>query len=377
MRVIEIFGEPVLHGGQERFVEAIIKNINIPDLVIDVLTPYECEYSGFKTMVQEYGGMLYEFHLPFLPGKSRKSIYAPLNSFFKTHHYEIAHIHSGSISVLAYAAEAAQKNDIKKIIVHSHCTGEKSIKQKIVQCIFERKIADNATDFLACSRQAGEMKFPAKIIDHEMVIVKNGINIGLFQRDDEKRKKQKALLGIPEDAKVIGHVGRFTYQKNHHFLVNLYDAVQKKINNCYLLLVGDGEVRDEIQKTVTELGLQNKVIFTGNVDNVEDYYQAMDLFLFPSNFEGLGYVFLEAQAAGLPCIASEAVPDDVILSKKACKISLNQETQWVKTSLEYLHLSISDNHEIIQEAGFDIQYTIEQIRRIYEKPFSKHHYSCV
>ena len=364
LKIIEILGEPIQHGGQEKFLQYLISDID-PEIDIDVITPYFCDNQAFIDLVQSRGGKVFEMHQDFNPGQSRRALYKPLLLFLKEKQYDIAHIHSGSVSVLAYAAKAATKAGVKKVIVHSHSTGIRSLKHFCVKTLYGQVIKYNATDFLACSYQAGEMKYPASVLKKKLVIINNGIQIDAYKRNDEIRAKQRALLGISQETYVIGHVGRFTYQKNHKYLVEVFYQINQQIPNSCLLLVGEGELMEETKKQVNDLHLEQSVIFTGSVDNVQDYYQAMDVFLFPSNFEGLGYVLLEAQAVGLPCIASKAVPEDVILSETAEIIDLAEKKKWVQEAIEYRNVECVNNNEVIRNAGFDINHTIAQINDIY------------
>ena len=364
LKVIEILGEPIQHGGQEKFLQYLILKIN-PEIAIDVITPYFCDNQTFVDQVQSKGGKVFEIHQDFNPGQSRRAIYKPLLLFLKENQFDIVHIHSGSVSVLAYAARAAKKAGVKRVIVHSHSTGIKSLKHFCVKTLYGQVIKHNATDFLACSYQAGEMKYPASVLKNRLVIISNGIQIDSYKRNDETRKRQRALLGISEKTYVIGHVGRFTYQKNHKYLIEVFQKIHEKIPDSRLLLVGEGELMEEIKQQVNNLHLEAVVIFTGSVDNVQDYYQAMDVFLFPSNFEGLGYVLLEAQAAGLPCIASTAVPEDVVLSEMSFIIDLTEENRWVQKAIEYQNTKSMNNDEAIRRAGYDIEKTITQINDLY------------
>lgn len=364
LKVIEILGEPIQHGGQERFLQYLISNID-SEIIIDVITPYFCDNQTFINLVQSRRGEVFEIHQDFKPGQSRRVIYKPLFQFLRENQYEIAHIHSGSVSVLAYAARAAKKAGVKRVIVHSHSTGIKSLKHFCVKMLYGQVIKHNATDFLACSYQAGEMKYPSSVLKDKLVIISNGIQIESYKRNDEIRSKQRALLGISEGMYVIGHVGRFTYQKNHKYLVEVFYKVHQLIPDSWLLLVGEGELMEETKQQVNNLHLEEAVIFTGSVDNVQDYYQAMDVFLFPSNFEGLGYVLLEAQAAGLPCIASMAIPGDVVLSETTVVISLAEKNRWIEQTIRFQNTPNQNNAETIRDAGYDLERTVEQIRSFY------------
>lgn len=368
MRVLELTGEPIYHGGQEKFIANLIENIQDENLRIDVLTPYEIDNKSFCNLVKENGGEVHSFGYEFLPGKSRRFLIDCIETFLNNDaDYDVVHIHSGSISVLAYGAVAAKKAGIKKIIVHSHATAAKSIKHTMVKAFLGGTIRKNATEFWACSLDAGADKYPKSIVESKLVVIPNGIKADDFKRDEEKRRIIRKELNISNECFVVGHVGRFSHEKNHNMLIKVFKKVKARNAASKLLLVGDGELIDDVRQAVSENNLINEVIFTGNVDNVADYYQAMDCFAFPSRFEGFGYVALEAQAAGLPCVISSEVPSDVVVGRNVKILPLSEEEDWVSCILECKNQSITDNNEAIENAGYDVKRTAEMIRRKYYK----------
>lgn len=364
MKVLEITGEPILHGGQEKFIANVLSHMNYPDMDIDVLTPYECRNDAFRQLIQMKGGQLYELHLEFRPGQSRRALLGPIKKVLSSHYYDVVHIHSGSISVLAYASLAAKMGKASKIMVHSHSTGISSLKHTVIRCAFGPMLSACATHFLACTVEAGMMKFPRAIVNRRLIVVQNGINIQDYARDDEKRKQYREKLGIPEECYVIGHVGRFTEEKNHAFLIDVFAKVHDLHSNSKLLLVGDGERMGQVKAKVDSLGLSDSVLYTGDVDNVQDYYQAMDVFVLPSHYEGFSFVALEAQAAGLPCLISEGVPEAVMVGKNIHRLRLEEDV-WAQECIRLRGTKKTDNRDAIIRAGYDIGKTVEQIYRLY------------
>lgn len=365
IRIIEITGEPILHGGQEKFLSNLIEKIDYSGIDIDVLTPYVCDNTFFRELVQSKGGKVFELNLKFNPGKSRRLLFKPILSFLKDNKYDVVHVHSGSISVLAYVALASKKAGVKKVVVHSHSTGVPSLKHSFIRFFFGFIIKNNATDFLACSKDAGIMKYPRGIVDNNLIVIKNGIDIGSYKYDPDKRESKRRELGIGEDVFVIGHVGRFSHEKNHEFLIKLFFEFHNNNPNSMLLLVGDGELINIIKENVRQLNLNKSVVFTGNVDNVQDYYQAMNIFLLPSLYEGLPYVTLEAQANGMPCVLSTGVPEDAVISDCVTRLSLDDIQLWYDTILKYDDNEPIDNTDKIKMAGYDIVSTAEQVKKIY------------
>ncbi len=365
MRIIEITGEPILHGGQEKFISNVLENMDMDGLQIDVFTPYECDNAAFQGLVRAKGGDVYALGLDFQPGKSRRALLGVIGDFLKKNQYDAAHIHSGSISVLAYGALAARKAQIGKIIVHSHCTGVASIKHEIIKNVFGPMLQNNATDYLACSYEAGAWKFPKSIVEEKLVVLNNGIPIDLYKRNDTIRKTMRTRYHIDDSCYVVGHVGRFSQQKNHQFLIDVFADLHQQIPDSRLLLVGDGELIEEIKEKVKSLDLTDAVIFTGNVDNVQDYYQMMDCFTQPSLFEGFSIVTLEAEAAGLPCVISAAIPKDVVIGGNIRQIDLSDRQAWVEQLILNKGAGPVDNEEAIRAAGYDIKDTAAAVRSLY------------
>ena len=363
MNILEITGEPILHGGQENFIYNILENINNTSFNIDVLTPYYCDNNRFKALISEKKGKVYELNLDFRPWKSRKLICKPVLEFLKKKNYDLIHIHSGSISVLAYEAQAAQKAGIKKIIVHSHSTGEKGLKHTMIQTAFSPLLKKYPTHYLACNKEAGEMKFP-KSVQPKVQIIKNGINLNRFTRNQDIGNELRAKYGIPKDAFVVGHIGRFTIEKNHSFLIDCFESINRKIYDSYLVLVGEGELQAEMKAKAKKLGLNDKVIFTGVVDNPYDYYNVFNYFVLPSIYEGFPFVTLEAQANGLPCLISTGVPETVMLTKYVKRLDLNTE-KWAEFLVNNSSSGIQDNMDCLKEQGFDIAESAKIIERIY------------
>ena len=365
MKIIEITGEPILHGGQERFIAGVIREIGGEGCRIDVLTPYGCDNDAFRALAAEKGGEAVALGLVFEPGKSRKPLMKPVLDFLRGKGYDIAHIHSGSVSGMAYLAQAAKRAGIRRIIVHSHSTGYPSLKHEAVRILFGLRMKGYVTDYLACSEEAGRVKFLRSVVRDRLEVIPNGIDLPAFARDGNRRRETRKALGIPEGSFVIGHVGRFSEEKNHGFLIRMFAGVRREIPDSFLLLAGDGETRTSVERLVREQGLEGSVLFTGNVENVQDYYQAMDVFCLPSFYEGLSYVTLEAQAAGLPCLLSSGVPKAAAIGEHVFRMPLEEPDEWIRKCVSLAGVKPADNTEKIRAAGYDMWTAAERIRRVY------------
>lgn len=366
IRVLEVFGEPISRGGQESYVMSAITNMNTQGIYFDLLTPYYCDNKKYKEAIHNMGGEVYQLNLNFKPGKSRKFIEKHIYMFVKEREYDVVHIHSGSISVLAYFSRAVKKAGIKKVIVHSHSSGVcENIKHRILKMYASMIMKKNVDVFCACSEEASKWKYSEKIINKEVHILKNGVDERKYAYNKEIRDKIRTKLGIKENEYVIGHVGRFTYEKNQIFLVDLMEKLEKK--DCKLVLVGSGDCYENVYTSVKNKNLLENIILLGVSDNVDEIIQAFDLFVLPSLYEGLGIVAIEAQASGLPIIASCGVPKMIKLSNNVSFVSLDDMEKWKKEILVYSRKQIdrSLGKMLIKENGYSISETSEELRTLY------------
>lgn len=367
VKVLEAFGEPISHGGQEAFVMNYTRNADYKKLSIDYLTPYYCDNQEIADFVKSKKGNIFSLNKNFKPGKSRFNICNSLDLFFKSNKYDVVHVHSGSISILGIFAYYAKINGVKKVIVHSHASIEhKSVKNTILRYLCGVVLKKYADDYCACSISAGEAKFTNFIVRNKLIVIKNGIDLNKFRYYELTRKTMRESFKISNEDFVIGHVGRFSKEKNHEFLVNLFSELCLNNGRVKLLLVGDGELRKKISDLVISKCLQNKVIFTGSVDNVQDYLQAMDLIVLPSKYEGLGMVAIEAQATGLPCLVSNGFPIEVKLTDLITTFDLNLGIKACKTKIDYT-INKERNHYYMKvaDAGYGIDELIKKIDGLY------------
>ena len=366
MRVLEAFGEPVIRGGQEAFIFGVIEHMDMNGLIIDCLTPYSWEVDDYRSLVRQRGGETFELGLPFSPGSSRRNLVRPVRDFLSGHKYDVIHIHSGSISALTIMAAEADRAGVRKVIVHSHVTGETdSIKHKALRFLASLSMSRHVDIYCACSRAAADWKFETKYAERALII-KNGIDVDRFKFNARMRESMRKQLKL-DGCFVVGHVGRFSSQKNHEFIVQIFRELSKRDSTARLLLVGDGEDRPAIEQMVRDCGLAEYVIFIGSKNNVQDYLQAMDVFVLPSRYEGLGIVAIEAQTAGLPVIASTRVPRDIELTDSVVFMSLEDGiNQWINVIMRVSEtVDRRDDSFRVRQAGYDVHTAAEHIRRIY------------
>lgn len=279
-----------------------------------------------------------------------------LKNIFKENKYQIVHSHINTLSV--FPLRAAKKAEVPIRIAHSHSTTNKNEKKKnLMKQILKPFSKLYATNYFACTEHAGRWLFGNKVFDEGKVfIMNNAIDLNKFKYKPEVRKLKRNELGIKDEQYVIGHIGRFVSQKNHSFIIDIFKEVSANDENAILVLVGQGPLQDEIRKKVVNLGLKDKVKFLGQVDDIEKLYQVFDLFLFPSLYEGLGMVLIEAQCSGLPCIVSTEVPSIAKVTELVDFLELSENQKfWSKKVLSTKIKNRTNHFEKIKEAGYDIK----------------------
>ena len=251
-----------------------------------------------------------------------------------------------------------------KLITHSH---NGNGKNKFINAIFKPLVNLCTDKYLACSEVACDWLF-GKSKRKECTIINNGIDTDRFKYNEEIRKNVQKKLGL-QNNKIIGHVGRFSTQKNHEFLIKIFEKIYEKDNSFRLVLIGVGEEETKIKNIVKNKKLEKIVFFLGKKDNTQDFYSAFDYFLMPSLYEGLPVVGIEAQCSGLQCFFSNTIDKQILISDRAKMIDLNSsENLWANSILE---TKIDNTNRTkyateINEKGYGIKSTISLLEKIYE-----------
>ena len=309
-------------AGLETMLMNYYRYIDRTQIQFDFLThrPYKSDYDD---EISSLGGKIY--YAPRLYPQNYPTYFRWMASFFKEHpEYKIVHSHIDSMSYLPLLA--AKKADIPVRIAHSHNTAIDKDYKYFIKQYFRLKINYVCNERFACGQEAGKFLFR----DKKFKIIPNAIDAEKFYFDEEIRQSKREELRLNKEF-VVGHVGRISYQKNHKFLIKIFDELLKIEPNSILLLIGVGEREEEIRKQIQNLGLEKKVSFLGNRIDVNELYQAMDVFVMPSFFEGIPVVGIEAQFTGLPCIFSDKVPREVQFNEKCEFVSLNKSArEWAE-----------------------------------------------
>lgn len=356
IRVLQVVNN-MHRAGLETMLMNYYRHMNKEKIQFDFLT-HRPERDDYDDEIEAMGGNVY--YAPRLYPQNYPAYFKYMENFFKEHpEYKIMHSHIDAMSYLPLLA--AKKAGVPVRIAHSHNTAiDKDIKLPL-KMYFRNRITSVSTHYLACGEEAGRFLFQGK----EFTLIPNAIETEKFLFNSAVRSIKRKELGITDEL-VFGHVGRISYQKNHKFLVEIFNEILKKHSNAVLLLIGVGEKEEEVKQQIKTLGIADKIRFLGNRSDVYELYQAMDAFLLPSFFEGIPVVGVEAQYAGLPCFFSDKVPKEVAFNEKCNFIALNVDaTQWAEEILIKLKQAGTRDASSIQDNRYDIKYAYSMLEDIY------------
>lgn len=366
MKRICIYCQTWSSGGIEAFLFNVLTHMDRSGLTVDIVVEV-WEDSLFTDKLEAIGITFQK-----LSG-SRKHIGKNCKLFaelMRERKYDVLHLNVFQALQLAYLP-LAKMLGIPVRIAHSHNTMLRQSITKpfksVVHKLAKQCFAGFATEHWACSNDAARFLFPTAIHKKRRYrFIPNGIDIHRFQFDAAWRDEMRKELNL-EDAFVIGHIGRLCYQKNQKFLLDVFAKVYEENPNVRLLLVGEGEALAELQRKVEILALQDVVIFYGTSFHIERLFWAMDVFVFPSIFEGLGIVAIEAQAAGLPTICSDKVPQEVFATDLAKQIPLNAPIERWRDAVVHARGKRQDTGTQLKKSGFDIGMVSAEIGDVYRR----------
>lgn len=351
-------------GGIETFIMNVYRNMNRDLIQFDFLV-HTLEEKAYDKEILSLGGKIYRI-TPRSKGirKNRRE----LNSFFKENkHYNIVHHHVSSLSYIE-PLKAAKRNKVENRLVHGHSTRQSGHWFHRVLHMYNKVfIKQIATEYFACSDLVAKWIYPKNMVQkNKIIILKNGIDIKKYLFDVALEIETRKELMISSKF-VIGHVGRFSLPKNHEFLIDIFSEVLKKNKDSVLLLVGEGELEKKIKNKVKEKKIGDQVIFAGSQSDIPKYLSVMDVFVFPSIYEGLPISLVEAQSAGLKCVISDSITDEVIVTNLIDKLSLNDNSRvWVEKILENNKTYKRSNYtESLQANGYDIKSTVNYLKEEY------------
>lgn len=359
-------------GGAETMIMNYYRNIDRTKVQFDFLL-HRQEKGYFDEEILSLGGHIYKL-CPITPFNYFNYI-KELNAFFDKHkEFYIVHSHLNALSSIILSV--AKKKNIPFRIAHSHLAVEPSVLKKIfkkntdikatlkdyLQTLIRPKILNSANIFFACGEKAGVWLYGK---NHQFKIVNNAINATKYKYDYETRKNLKKKLGL-EGKKVIGHIGRFNEQKNHYFLIKIFNEIFKKDKNSILLLIGEGNLKDKIMTEAEKLKIHQKIRFMGLRTDIPELLQCFDIFLFPSLYEGLPVTLIEAQASGLRVITSTTVTTEVDITGLITYVDLRKsESVWAEIVLNKINYIRENTLEGVIKGGFDISSNAKNLQEFY------------
>ena len=344
-------------GGLETMLMNYYRHMDRNKIQFDFLVHRDFE-ADYNQEILDLGGRIY--HISRLIPWSR-SYRAKLKSFFREHpEYQIVHVHQDCLS--SVALQCAKECGVPVRIAHSHSSSAVKNLKYPIKLHYMKQIPLYATHMFACGKQAGDWMFSSRKYE----IIKNAIDTEKYQYSASVANQVRSELGLKGET-IIGHVGNFTPAKNHTFLLEVFQEILKRDCKARLLLVGGGDGLSSTREKVHDMGIQDQVIFTGIRSDVNRLMQAMDVFVFPSLYEGVPVTMVEAQASGLPCVISDHVPDECIITKGlVTKKKLDElPDEWASYILQQAQQSKENHREEIKEAGYDISAAAKKLESFY------------
>lgn len=366
MKVLQI-GLSYNPGGIESCIMDYFRRLSKLNVSFDFICMYDS--LAYEEEIKVLGGRI--FYLPNIkkhPIKFKKQFYALL----MREKYDVVHVNMLSAANIV-PLTVAKKAGIRKIIAHSHNSSSPGVLRNILHVLNKRSVSQYATHCAACSKLAAQWLFSGEIYKNDRyILLNNAINVQKYLFDQQERNEMRSMLEI-ENKWVIGHVGRFEEQKNHESLIDIFSCICKRSDDAVLLLVGTGELKDRIEKKVMDLGLGDKVKFLGVRKDVDKLWKAMDIFLFPSLFEGLPIVAIEAQASGILSFFSDTITRELKITDQVEFLPLSRGAEyWCEKIIERrdYRREEADNQKIYEkfaQAGYTIETAGERLLELYEE----------
>lgn len=350
-------------GGIENFIMNVFRRIDRLKFQFDFAL-IKKEKGVFDDEIKKLGGNIYYFETE---EKTLKNYRNSLKKIIKEHgDYDVIHSHCYYFS--GYILKIAKQCGVNIRVAHSHETlkGHKlTLKRKLYEKVMRYLIKRNATNMLSCSDLAGKYVFGESA---GYQVLYNGIDAQRFSYNENTRLAVRAKLNISENETLLLNVGRFAHQKNHGFILDVFETLLKQYYNVKLLLIGDGALKSHVVQRIQANNYEDKVIIMSNIKNVEDYYNAADIFILPSHYEGMPIVGVEAQSSGLYTLFSNKITNEVNITDLASFISLDDGVDaWADKIEKLIGLKIDRNNyfKTIQCTPFEITQTVKDLCEVY------------
>ncbi len=360
LRVLQVLGKTGLGGAESRIMD-LYRHMDREQIQFDFLIHYK-EKGYFDDEIKRLGGNIY--YLPSFRVYNYFTYKRACRLFFEEHSYFTA-VHGHMTSTAAIYLPEAKRAGIPLTIAHARSAGvDKGVKGFITK-LLRKNLYRKCDKMFACSDLAAEAVFGKKRYkENRVTILPNAVDTKEFVPNEEVRIQLRRQYSL-EDKFVIGHVGRFHYAKNHEFLLEVFAQILKQKDNAVLMLLGDGPLKEQTEQKAREMGIANKVIFTGNQTPVAPFYQSFDFLLFPSRFEGLPGTVVEAQAAGLKCLISDTITKQVKATELVKFMSIEETAEkWADEVLRWEEMPETVNCNL-SDTNFDVNKQVEFYKELY------------
>lgn len=361
IRILQVF-TTLNRGGAETNMMNYIRHMNLKEFEMDFLVHRE-EKGAYEDEVQLHGSKV--FRLPPVHPLHLKSYKKAVRRFFDDHpDYDIVHGQTSELGVFIY--EEAKRRKIPVIIAHAHLSTMNFDHKALFRLLWRKRTQQAANTFFTCGHDAAQWLFGKQA--HLAFPMNNAIEPAVFAFDAEKRAAMRKALQAENTFNLV-NVARFNTQKNHRFLIRVFHALLQHNDKARLFLVGTGDLEADVRQQVQSLGLQDHVVFLGTRSDVPELLQAMDLFVFPSLFEGLPVSLVEAQATGVRAVVSDGISEEAILVEENVKvISLKKSpAAWAEEILPFCGYERKETSSTIKEKGYDIADAVKKLEAQYRK----------
>lgn len=346
-------------GGAETFLMNVFRNINRDKYHFYFLC-YGNQKYDYEDEIRKLGGTVIRIDKP----KNRFDISSIQKIAKIINKYKITVVHTHTYYNSMYSILAAKKAHIAKIFCHSHNTESEpniSLSKKIYAQLSKAIIRNLSTGLIACGQDAGKALFG----NRSFIIMNNGIDLKKYAFNSKQRKIEREKYDIKDEDILIGHIGRFEEVKNHKFLIEIMAKLVERNPHYKLLLFGGGSKEDEIKKKIRDNNLQNSVIVAGKRLDIHNAYNAFDLMVYPSLFEGFPVTFVEAQANGLKIIASDTIDKTTNITGNISFLPLEEQNKWLDGIIN-LDKTRKDNTKLLEKSAYNIRNTVKQLEELYK-----------
>lgn len=367
IRVLNLF-TIMNRGGAETMVMNYYRNIDREKVQFDFMV-HRSEKAAYEDEINELGGKIFR-ESPIRPWSSPHYTNA-IKEFYSTHsEYKIIHSHMSELGY--YDFLVAEKYNIPVRICHAHNAPHGIDLKSPIRWYYKKRMLPHITHMFTCGQESADWLFGKKN-SGRFIQLNNAVDSEKFVYNEETEKEIRRRYGL-RNRFIVGHVGRFSVQKNHKFLIEIFNEIQKINPHSTLMLVGDGELRSEVLDLAKKLKIEDKIIVTGFINNVNEVIQCFDAFVFPSLFEGLSVTSIENQAAGNICFIPKEIPQQCVVTDNVNSISLKQSAyDWAKCIIDKsAEHQKQDMRNEITKAGFDIKSNAKWLEEFYINEYNKY-----